>query len=404
MTARRFAALLYLQRFVSELMPIYPLYALMFADRGGLSTAQISGLFAWWVLVALVAEVPTGVLADRRSRRFAIVAGSVLQGLAFCVWLVAPSIVGYAVGFLLWGVGYAFGSGAFQAYVYEQLRDGSGTEHFTRVLSRSRSMQLLAMVVAYLAAAVLAPRGYGAVLALSVAFSVLAAGLAIMLPPDRPRTAIEASGHFDVLRTALGRVRAHRSVAAFVLAGGMLMGIVGSMEEYVPLFYRHVGFATSTIPLLLVAGLLISTLVGWYAHLLARLSFATLALGVVVAGVLLLAGTAASQTGALLAMLAFMRLVRLVHTLYEARMQHVLDDDTRATVGSLASMGGEIVALALIAVFTLVSALTADTWAYRTAALLVIGAGFLLLARRPAHACPAPAGAPPLPLPGHPVP
>ncbi len=377
----------------------------MFADRSGLSTTQISALFAWWVLVALVAEVPTGVLADRWSRRLAIVAESALQAVTFGVWLLMPSISGYALGFLLWGVGYAFGSGAFQAYVYEQMRDGNRTEDFTRVLSRSRSMQLLAMFLAYLAAAVLAPHGFGGILGLSLMFSALAAVLALMLPAEhRRRPPSGEHGHLQVLRAAVSHVRRHRSVGAFVVAPGVLVGIVGSLEEYVPLFYRHIGFALSAIPLLLMVGLLLSTILGWYAHLLTRLAFATLALLVVMAGVVLLAGTAASRTGALLAMLTFMPLVQLVQTLYEARMHGALDDDTRATVGSLASMGGETVALVVLSMFTGVSAAAGDTWAYRGAALLVIGGGLLLLARRPVTAGPNPVGATPLPLPGHPVP
>ena len=53
---------------LSELVPYYPLYALLFLDTG-LSEAQISVLFALWSITAFVAEVPTGALADRWSRR-----------------------------------------------------------------------------------------------------------------------------------------------------------------------------------------------------------------------------------------------------------------------------------------------------------------------------------------------
>ena len=50
----------------------------MFADNG-LSDAEISALFLIWSLVGIVAEVPTGALADRFSRRGALAAGGVLQ-------------------------------------------------------------------------------------------------------------------------------------------------------------------------------------------------------------------------------------------------------------------------------------------------------------------------------------
>jgi MFS family permease len=62
---------------LSELVPYYPLYALLFLDTG-LSDAQISVLFAIWSVTALVTEVPAGALADRWSRRGAVVLASVL--------------------------------------------------------------------------------------------------------------------------------------------------------------------------------------------------------------------------------------------------------------------------------------------------------------------------------------
>ena len=51
---------------LSELVPLYPLYALLFLDTG-LSGAQISLLFAIWSITSFVAEIPAGVLADRWS-------------------------------------------------------------------------------------------------------------------------------------------------------------------------------------------------------------------------------------------------------------------------------------------------------------------------------------------------
>ncbi|MGZ4582365.1 MAG: MFS transporter, partial [Blastococcus sp.] len=65
-------------------MPYYPLYALLFLGSG-LSDGAISGLFALWSITGFVAEVPTGALADRWSRRGALVLAGVLQAAAFAL-------------------------------------------------------------------------------------------------------------------------------------------------------------------------------------------------------------------------------------------------------------------------------------------------------------------------------
>ena len=95
-------------------MPLYEFYALLFADNG-LSDAQISALFVVWSIVGLLAEVPSGALADRFSPRLALMAAGVLQAAGYAVWLLMPGFAGYAAGFVLWGIGGSLVSGAFEA-------------------------------------------------------------------------------------------------------------------------------------------------------------------------------------------------------------------------------------------------------------------------------------------------
>ena len=64
---------------LADTVPLYPLYALLFADSG-LSGAEISALFAIWSAVGLLAEVPSGALADRFSRRGCLVAAGCPAG------------------------------------------------------------------------------------------------------------------------------------------------------------------------------------------------------------------------------------------------------------------------------------------------------------------------------------
>ena len=91
---------------LADLVPIYPLYALLFADTG-LSDAEISVLFALWSAVGIVAEVPSGALADRVGRRTSLVIGALVQAVGYACWVVFPGFPGFAAGFVLWGLGSA---------------------------------------------------------------------------------------------------------------------------------------------------------------------------------------------------------------------------------------------------------------------------------------------------------
>ncbi|MCW2578869.1 MAG: major facilitator superfamily 1, partial [Blastococcus sp.] len=96
---------------LSEWVPYYPLYALLFLDTG-LSTTDISVLFAVWSVTGFLVEIPAGALADRWSRRGVVVLAGLLQAAGFLVWTAAPGFGAFAIGFVVWGISGALVSGA----------------------------------------------------------------------------------------------------------------------------------------------------------------------------------------------------------------------------------------------------------------------------------------------------
>ncbi len=167
--------------FTSDCMPIYPLYAIMFSERSGLSTAQISELFSIWIAIALFSEIPTGALADRYSRKWSLVIGRLLQGLAFAVWLIEPSFWVYAAGFVIWGIGFAFSSGSLQAYLYDELASIDQSDEFTRIYTRSQALLLAGMALAYISASLIGASHYSLLLSLSIGVSVVSAAFYALL-------------------------------------------------------------------------------------------------------------------------------------------------------------------------------------------------------------------------------
>jgi hypothetical protein len=149
----------------------YPVYALLFADAG-LSTARISTLFVIWSVVSFVFEVPSGAWADAWSRRRLYAIGAFLTAAGFASWTFWPTYAGFALGFVLWGLGGALCSGTLEALLYEELGDGGA---YARVAGRGGTVAILAMLAAtVLAAPSFAFGGYLLVGVLSVA--VRAAG------------------------------------------------------------------------------------------------------------------------------------------------------------------------------------------------------------------------------------
>ncbi|MEV6428437.1 MFS transporter [Nocardia sp. NPDC051463] len=136
---------------IGDLIPLYALYALLFADHG-LTTGQISSLFAIWSTTAFLLEVPSGAWADTVSRRALLVFSGVLLTAGFVAWTLVPSYLGFAAGFVLWGVSGALQSGTFEALLYDELAAQGQRAAYPRILGYARAASEAAIVIAIVAA------------------------------------------------------------------------------------------------------------------------------------------------------------------------------------------------------------------------------------------------------------
>lgn len=77
-------------------------------------------------------EIPTGVLADLKSRRLSVIIGYALMGVGFLVEGAFPYFATVALAQVLWGFGYTFTSGATQAWVADELGEERAGQAFLR--------------------------------------------------------------------------------------------------------------------------------------------------------------------------------------------------------------------------------------------------------------------------------
>lgn len=333
---------------VSETIPLYPLYALLFADAG-MSSRQISSLFLVWSVVGVVAEVPSGACADRFSRRSALIAAGLLQAAAYVLWITVGSYAGFAVGFALWALGSACSSGAFEALLYEAMAAAGREGDYPRLYGRVVAVEHLSQVPAATAATVLfTAGGYPLVGWASVGCCVAAAVLAARLPETRAvRRGAAAEGAAvlrDGLREIAGRPALRGAIAAVALLGGL-----DGLEEYFPGLARSWGVGAAAVPLVLLsiplAGAAGSALAGRLGSRLRPPSGRELAAAVVgaiaVFGLAAWAGRPPALAGLALAYGAY----HFVLVVVDTRLQGRIEGPARATVTSLASLGTELCAV-----------------------------------------------------------
>jgi MFS family permease len=104
-----------------------------------------------------ICEVPSGILADRWSRRGVLVVGNVCAFLSVLVGGISTDVATYLVAALLLGVYFAMQSGTFDALVYDTVLEETGSsDRFESILGRLRMAESAALVLGALGGGLLA--------------------------------------------------------------------------------------------------------------------------------------------------------------------------------------------------------------------------------------------------------
>jgi len=146
--------------FVDEFGPLYALYTLWFNDNG-ITTSQISTVFVLWAAVAIVLEIPSGAVADRVDRRSLLAGAFGLRAAGIGVWMVWPSLNGMLIGAVLWAVHGSLASGAWEAFIHDQLEAVGEQQQYARVMARVGQFSNLGVAGGTLVATLLVSLGLG---------------------------------------------------------------------------------------------------------------------------------------------------------------------------------------------------------------------------------------------------
>src|SRR5262249_22155102 len=99
------------------------------------------------VLVAF--EVPTGALADRIGRRFAMVLGSLSMALSFVVYYLGGTFSWFVVAESVFALGMTLTSGPDSAYLYDLLKSHGQEARYSACEGTATSFKYVGMTAAF---------------------------------------------------------------------------------------------------------------------------------------------------------------------------------------------------------------------------------------------------------------
>ncbi len=371
----------------------------LFLLDAGLSNAEAFAANAFFSVGMVLFEVPTGVVADTRGRRFSFLLGAatlLLSTLLYLyMWNVSAPFWAWAIASALLGLGFTFFSGATEAWLVDALTATGYTKDLETVFGRAQMVAGGAMLVGTVLGGVIAQ-----VSDLGVPYIVRAAMLGITLlvafrfmhdigfKPDReasPGTAVRT-----VVQGAVDGGLRNRPVRWLMLAGPFVTGVgfyaFYAFQPYLlqlygdPNAYSIAGLAAAIIAGAQILG---GFAVPWARRLFARRThFLIFATGV---SVLMLAaiGLTDSFVVALVILTIWCVIAAIEDPMRRAFINPLIPTEQRATVLSFDSMVGSAGGVVIQPVL----GRTADVFGYGTSYLAAAGIQalalpFALLARR----------------------
>ncbi|HET6379785.1 MAG TPA: MFS transporter [candidate division Zixibacteria bacterium] len=132
----------------------------IFLLDAGLNNVEAFAANAFFTLGMVAFEVPTGVVADTRGRRFSYVLGGFTLVastlLYFAMWQLSAPFWGWAIASILIGLGFTFFSGATEAWLVDALKATGFTGHLEHVFGRAQIATGIAMLTGTVAGGLIA--------------------------------------------------------------------------------------------------------------------------------------------------------------------------------------------------------------------------------------------------------
>ena len=366
---KRNVAVLYVVNFFAGLIFWYGIEKIFLTKNLHLGPSVIAYIIVVYGLTQVLLNVPTGVLADRWSRKGVVVVSFVILLAATTILGSSHSLTQYLIGTFGWGLYLVGITGTLESLLYDGLKEQGLARTYKKIYGRSQAIFMLGIFFSSTASGFIA-RTYGIRAAYYLTLiSVLIAALAAMFLVEpvvhKQRTDTKVIPH---MIEALLRLKQSAVLTQIVIMSTMLFLVQTAFYEYAQLFYIAI-FSASAVATGIANGfgglsLAIGNLITKHLHF-AGSGFAFLAV--------LLA--AAMMPGNPVGRVALFMMFGVVFGAVSANVNDLkhrkIPSHLRATLSSAISTIDYIIVIPLALVFSHLIAHYSIYWAYRTVAMTI---------------------------------
>lgn len=326
-----------------------PLITIQLVNVGQVTLKELAIIAIVSSVVQALLQMPAGYIADKIGNRKSIILGSSIAVVSPLLYAFMPSFWGGMIASILFFGGYAFQSGAIEAFVHDTLIALRKEKDYAKVMGRAQTYGLVGNILLV----TLVPLTYAVhhtlpfILGTLSLLAMLGLTISFEHPPSKEHKAVSKSPLL-ALRTIVTK----ENILLFIFSGFMA-GVATRGSEFRELVYQHIGIKVGLFGFLLAIGSLLGALFGWYIHLFDRLkafSFYLLDL-CILAACLVFMGLTESPIIIVTAFVIFAAYGRVRMIIFQAKMLHEISHGYKATLISalnVFTLLGDFLAISLL--------------------------------------------------------
>ena len=327
-------------------LPVMTLYLL---DHG-LTLVQISVMNGTILVAQFAAEVPTGVIADRWSRKTTWVVALCLQFLGEAWFFFARAYWEFLLIAVIAGIGFAFASGTVDALIYDTLPGPDRQAGMKKALGKVSAAGRIGNLLAFLASGVILVQLTPDRFSLAIALTVLAVGIGVVLSlfiyePGRSDFHRPKTSSLAILKSGFRLLRSSPNLRRIVLLMILSEPFGFYLISFIQIYFVRASLASFLFGPVLAVGSLLAAFSERYAYAVeARFGMRrTMLVATTLPGILYILMAPIRQPE-----IAVFLLLCLYATMFAARpllrsyVNHHIADDIRATTLSMIQLMGSI--------------------------------------------------------------
>ncbi|MEK7571801.1 MAG: MFS transporter [Patescibacteria group bacterium] len=129
----------------------------LFMQSIGFDNTGIGVMIAVYSTVMLLVETPSGILADRWSRKGVLILASIALAISSLLGGISEGIWLYLVCAITWGIFFALYSGTYDSIVYDTVYEETGTSNmFEKIYGRVKVIESIALVTSSILGGIIA--------------------------------------------------------------------------------------------------------------------------------------------------------------------------------------------------------------------------------------------------------